>query len=89
VTFRAHGFQFRVPPNQIAQVVALPDGQTLVELSVDRQEFGALAGGGLQSQVEHRIICSRNGPPQMGLARTPGTHVFGIVMALSARDGRD
>jgi hypothetical protein len=66
VTFREHGFQFRVPPNQIAQVVALPNGQTLVELSVDRREFGALAPPG-----KLRISCSNgsctdlcaDGPP--------------------------
>ena len=34
-------------------------------------------GGGLQSQVEHRIIGPSNGPPQMGLARTPGAYLFG------------
>src|SRR5262245_3180743 len=41
VTFRQHSFQFRVPPNQIAQVIREPDGQTSVTLSIDRRQFGA------------------------------------------------
>ena len=41
VTFRQREYQFRARPDQIAMVLFKPDGQTVVELSMDRREFGA------------------------------------------------
>jgi hypothetical protein len=41
VTFRGPNYEFRVPREQFANVIRNPDHKDIVELSVDRREFGS------------------------------------------------
>jgi hypothetical protein len=59
ITFREREFVFRAPPSQVAQVVRfLGEGETSVELSVDRREFGSLEPPGKPRLTCMGSICT-------------------------------